>query len=42
MEVCVTLMVIYLAASVVSTDGIIEDVALKMMQCSWRWKMTKG
>ena len=42
MKVCETLMVIYLAANVTSTDSIIEDVALKMMQCSWRWKMAKG
>ena len=42
MELCVTLMVIYLAGSVISTDSVTEDVTLKMMQCSWRWKMAKG
>lgn len=42
MKVYVTLMVIYLAASVISTDGVTEDVALQMMQCSWRSKMAKG
>ena len=41
-EVCITLMAIYSAASVISIDSVSEDVALNMMQYSWRWTMAKG